>query len=68
MSRNRAGWGFGRLMEKIHRTKLPKSETAGVNKYDPKTAKRDNEKVRRLKQLERLSDKEAKKRVNYEAK
>jgi len=57
MSRQRAGWGLTRLLEKVHLGSLKKSKTAGKNKYDPRTATRNGEALRRLLALERLEEK-----------
>lgn len=57
MSRQRAGWGLSRFLENFSRANRPRSETAGINKYDPQTATRELEAKRRLKQLQQRAEK-----------
>ncbi len=64
MSRQRAGWGLTRWIERASKDALPKSETAGKNKYDPKTASREGEMERRRVALAKLKEKADRKRAN----
>ena len=61
MSRQRAGWGLSRWLEGINRQFTKKSETAGINKYDPQTANREGEAARRKAALDKLMEKYARK-------
>lgn len=65
MSRQRAGWAVSRFLEKVHLSSLEKSKTAGKNKYDPQTAVRNGEALRRKLALERLEEKYKRRLRNY---
>jgi len=60
MSRQRAGWGLSKFLMKFNEANIPRSKTAGINKYDPQTAVRNGEALRRKLQLERLEAKRKK--------
>lgn len=61
MSRQRAGWGFTRAMERLLMAVKPKSETAGKNKY-PTPHGSNGEMIRRMRQMEKLAEKASKRK------
>lgn len=61
MSRQRAGWGLTRTIERMKESFRPKSLTAGKNKYEPHAS--NGEKIRRMRQIEKLADKAARKKI-----
>lgn len=57
MSRQRAGYGLTRFLQQIRRESLPKSTTAGKNKYEPDKCEQTGAAKRRLAALKRRADK-----------
>lgn len=64
MSRQRAGWGLTRTIERMKESFRPKSVTAGKNKYGPHSS--NGEKIRRMRQMEKLAEKAARRKGEFQ--